>query len=105
MHDLIPPSNKRQTYACDFGRGLRAAIVLDLGSLRPGVPINSVLEIHWSGPPPTTTRARQKVLCDYCTWKAGILQSVADQTGLRILDATQVGKNKVSIINYVPRTG
>lgn len=96
----LPP---RQTHACDFGRALRATITVDPSALLPGVPINGVLAVRWSGPGPTTAAGRRKILREYCAWKAGILQSVADQTGLRILDATQVAANQVVLREYAPR--
>lgn len=97
------PTSPHQTHVCDFGCGLRATITLDPSALRTGIPLAGGLVVRWSGPSPTTTAGRRKILREYCAWKAEILQSVADQIGLSILDATQVAADRIVMREYTPR--
>lgn len=91
------------TYACDFGHGLRVVITLDASMITPGKPVNETMTVVWSGSFPTTPTGRKKILRDYCRWKHTVLQSFADMTGLRILDATQTAADEIVVRTYSPR--
>lgn len=77
-------------------------MTLDPSALRSGIPLAGGLVVRWSGPSPTTNAGRRKILRQYCAWKAEILQSVADQMGLSILDATQVAADQIVMREYTP---
>jgi len=95
-------ADKHLVFACDFGRGLRVVLKLDPEVVRNRGALPGAMTFEWSGPVPTSTIGRRKVLSDYLAWKHGVMQRIADHTGVSILDLIQTDCETVLMREYRP---
>ena len=80
-----------QTYIHTFKPGLTVGITIDAEQLTNGGDM-AAFNFKWSRPP--SRAEHDEILPAYLEWKAGILQRLSDDAGLRILDLVQLGPNE-----------
>ena len=80
-----------QTYIHTFKPGLTVRITIDAAQLTNGGDM-AAFNFKWSRPP--SRAEHNEILPAYLEWKAGIMQRLADEAGLQILDLVQVGPNE-----------
>ena len=80
-----------QTYIHTFKPGLTVRITIDAAQLAKGENM-AAFNFEWSRPP--SRAEHDEILTAYLEWKAGIMQRLADDAGLQILDLVQVGPNE-----------
>ena len=80
-----------QTYINTFKPGLTVGITIDAEQLTNGGDM-AAFNFKWSRPP--SRAEHDEILPAYLEWKAGILQRLSDDAGLRILDLVQLGPNE-----------
>ena len=88
-----------QTYAHRFSNGLTAQTTIDSAKVARGDM--DALNFIWSRTP---TRAENEGMREeYIEWKNSIMQRVADDTGMRILDIVQIGPNEWAPREFIPQ--
>ncbi len=90
-----------QTYIHRFSNGLTVKATIDSAKVMRGD--RDALIFYWSRTP---TRAENAgMLEEYRAWKNIVIQRVADETGMRILDLVQVGPNDWLPRAFEPKAG
>ena len=84
-----------QTYIHTFKPGLTVRITIDAAQLANGGDM-AAFNFKWSRPP--SRAEHDEIMPAYLEWKAGIMQRLSDDAGLRILDLVQIGPN-----DWLPR--
>ena len=88
-----------QTYAHRFSNGLTVKTTIDSAKVARGD--RDALNFHWSRTP---TRAEiEELRGEYVEWKNGVMQRLADETGMRILDIVQIGPNDWLPREFIPQ--
>ena len=90
-----------QTYIHRFSNGLTVKATIDSAKVARGD--RDALNFYWSRTPTRAEKAEMRE--EYLAWKNIVIQRVADETGMRILDLVQVGSNDWLPRAYEPQAG
>lgn len=90
-----------QNYLHRFSNGLTVKATIDSAKVMRGD--RDALNFYWNRPP--THAETDEMREDYLAWKNIVMQRVADETGMRILDLVQVGPNDWLPRQFEPQAG
>lgn len=87
---------KSHIYAHKFSVGGLCATM----TVYPGAATGKGIVVNWNRRP--TSEQVEAIMPEYLEWKRDCIQTLADETGLRILDVTQTGPNECLARDFEP---